>query len=226
MKRNLAHLSLLALVLCTRAHGAELSCPALNPEVQVDISEPTYDRRYGIQALTGFMSSKGRHSAHSNVTGFYDNTMSISGQALSNAQALGSPPEAIASCLTRFSINIAARPTIHLASEIKPGGCADQAVTAHEYNHHRIHLAQLYAALPLYMANNPLPRTPFLASNTNQRSQLVNAYTESYVTMLIQSIENFITPAQDAFDSPEEYRRISRLCPEEFNSIIRMNQQR
>lgn len=216
------HAILLAalLPLCQGARAAIPSCPPISPSVQLDIPEPTIDRSMDAAALARAAGSRSEpHALREIVWGFYKAGLRVASEGSMSLMATA-PAGPFAVCLDGLAVKILARPSISIARELAIGGCADQAVSAHEYNHHRIELAKIAEALPVYLAHNPLPSIPFVASTPQQASALANAYGKAYVHTLVESLENFIEPAQFAFDSHEEYRRVNSLCSTEFRPLV------
>jgi hypothetical protein len=222
MRAHLFHLFAWTTLLSLGANawGADLACPRIEPDIHIDISEPSYNYDFDAASLSRYSSKRknvpGRQVI---VTGFYEAPMTLLAQVQFKIREHGEPAHMFSSCINRLAITIKAWPNIQVANELRQGGCGHDAVSAHEYNHHRIHMAQLREALPVYLQLNPLPSTAFFSSTDAQVSYLINAYTQAYVDTMGQSIENFIQPAQKAFDSPTEYRRIQNLCPAEFQAM-------
>lgn len=196
-------------------------CPATAPSFDIRTPEPALNRSLGFTQLNSKSregpTSKG-HAGYSTVAGLYEPVLSYkSNFGLMSMRGRDSA----AVCIKSVNLNITHTSTIFMAREIPLGGCADSDVLAHEYTHHRIQLDAQRQAIETYFSRNPLPTIPFTAGNEEEAVAAAHRYMEAYGQMFIQSVRNFVVPRQEAFDSPAEYERSSRLCAHEMGPLIR-----
>ena len=218
------HAILLAALLLALSSGARaLPCAPLTPTVKLAIAETILDRSLDGRALR--QTAPNIHiSPNGLILGLYHGALKIEVNSGTITRTNPGPPvQSSATCLSRFDITISLNPIIYILHDIAPGGCADQVVWAHEYNHHRIEIAKINEALPSYLLSNPLPLEAFAGRTRQESSLAAQAYANAYVAALDQSLTNFIQPAQTAFDSPAEHRRIRSICPAEVDQISTKN---
>ena len=217
MAKHATLLAALLLCLASGAHAAD--CPPLLPTIKLDVVDPILDRSLDVPSLRKLSADGGPEQG--TVLGLYSSSRKISLKFSTTNYAHAPAGSAVTTCLAHLEITIALRPVIYILKEISIGGCADDLVWAHEYNHHRIEIAKTNEGVSAYMAGNPLPTRPFSGRTMQEASDAATAYNKAYAENLGISLNNFIRPAQAAFDSPAEYRRPRANCPAEMDSIAR-----
>lgn len=214
------HRALLALASIACAPVFALSPCAPSPvNVTIDATEPTYDRSMGAAALTQ-LSPSGRSPLPGVLgitTGLYVPQTRLSLSSLRRPRTLEHGVASV--CFEQFNLLLTLRSVIHVASEISPGSCADQAVLAHEYSHHRIQITLQKQAVDAFLAQNPMPTIPFSDRNPQTADAYALAYGDAYVKTFLESLSNFIDPAQARLDSPYEYQRVTASCPADFTTF-------
>lgn len=128
------------------------------------------------------------------------------------AQRLGSP-DSQEICLTQLYVTYAVNHAIDIGSEHKPGSCAYEETVRHECTHERIHLQKAREAQAHIMRE--LGKQPLYFSG-NDYKQEAEAWLSKAVEWSTQVYTSYIVPAQDAFDSPEEYLRFAKACEHEL----------
>ena len=127
-------------------------------------------------------------------------------------QRVGSP-DTNEICLSSLSLTYAINHAIDVGSEYRPGTCAFEETVKHERTHERIHLQKAREAQN-HIARE-LGRQPLYFSGPNYQ-QDADAWLSKAVDWATQVYTGYIMPAQDAFDSPEEYQRFAKACENEL----------
>lgn len=127
-------------------------------------------------------------------------------------QRLGSP-ETNEICITALSLTYAINHAIDVGNEYKPGTCAFEETLKHERTHERIHLEKAKEAQN-HIARE-LGRQPLYFTGPAYQ-QNADAWMNQSVEWATKVYSGYIMPAQDAFDSPEEYQRFSKSCEHEL----------
>lgn len=209
------------MALSGHAFAQQAICPPATPSFDIRTPEPVLNRSLGFSQLNSKSReapTSGGHAVYSTVAGLYEPVLSYkSNFGLMSMRGRNSA----AVCINSVNLNVTHSSTIFMAREIPLGGCADSDVWAHEYTHHRIQLDAQRQAIETYFSRNPLPTIPFTAPTEDEAVAAAHRYMEVYGQMFIQSVRNFVIPRQQAFDSPAEYERSSRLCAHELGPLIR-----
>lgn len=116
-------------------------------------------------------------------------------------------------CVTSLFITYAINHAIDVGNEYKPGTCAYDETVEHERTHERIHLQKAKEAQQ-HIARE-LGRQPLYFSGPSYQ-QDTDAWFGKASEWAAQVYTGFIVPAQDAFDSPEEYQRFAKACESEL----------
>jgi hypothetical protein len=196
-------------------------CPATTPNFDMRAPEPVLNRSMGFSQLNAKardLPSSGGHAGYSTVAGLYEPVLSYKSKFgfMSMRQS-----KSASICIQSVTLHVTHTSTIFMAREIPLGGCADRDVWNHEYTHHRIQIDAQRQAIEAYFSLNPLPTSPFTAATEPEAIAAAHRYMEAYAQMFIQSVRNFVIPLQQAFDSPTEYERSSRLCAHELGPLVR-----
>ena len=128
------------------------------------------------------------------------------------AQRVGSP-ETREICLTSLFITYAINHAIDVGNEYKPGTCAFEETVKHERTHERIHLQKAKEA-QMHIARE-LGKQPLYFSGPNYQ-QDADSWVSRSVEWATQVYTGYIMPAQEAFDSPDEYMRFAKACEHEL----------
>lgn len=128
------------------------------------------------------------------------------------AQRIGSP-DTREICLTSLSISYAINHAIDVGNEYKPGTCAFEETVKHERTHERIHLQKAREAQQHIARELGKQALYFSGSNYQQDA---DSWVERSVEWATQIYSGYILPAQDAFDSPDEYARFAKACEHEL----------
>lgn len=128
------------------------------------------------------------------------------------AQRIGSP-DTREICLTSLSISYAINHAIDIGNEYKPGTCAFEETVKHERTHERIHLQKAKEAQQ-HIARE-LGKQPLYFSGSNYQ-QDADSWMSRSVEWTTQVYTSYILPAQEAFDSPDEYARFAKACEHEL----------
>lgn len=111
--------------------------------------------------------------------------------------------------------------SIRLAREIPPGGCLAAEVLAHERRHAEVNRRTLREAAAELRA---LARS--WAARAERRSPDLNTAANALQDDLTEAVEPVLRrlreareAGHDAIDTPEEYRRIGRTCPEDQRKL-------
>ena len=127
-------------------------------------------------------------------------------------QRIGSP-DTNEICITSLFITYAINHAIDVGSEYKPGTCAYEETVRHERTHERIHLQKAREAQNhIY---RELVRQPLYFAGPGYQ-QDADAWMSKSVEGATQVYTGYIMPAQDAFDSPDEYERFAKACEHEL----------
>lgn len=116
-------------------------------------------------------------------------------------------------CLTSLYVSYAINHAIDVGNEYKPGTCAFEETVKHERTHERLHLIKAREAQN-HIARE-LGRQPLYFSGASYQ-QDADAWVSQAVEWATQVYTGYIVPAQDAFDSPEEYMRFAKACEHEL----------
>lgn len=122
-------------------------------------------------------------------------------------------PETNEACITGLFLTYAMNHAIDVGSEYKPGSCAFEETVKHERTHERIHLQKAREAQN-HIARE-LGRQPLYFSGPNYQ-QDISVWLARAVEWATQVYSGYIMPAQDAFDSPDEYQRFAKACEHEL----------
>lgn len=207
-------LALLLAIGGTSAHA--LTCPRPGPpDVQVvDVSEPAaIDRSKGIAELT-FLRRPGP-GLHSN--GLYTSNLHSQLELRFDIMSDGRM-----ACLAvdqlRAETGWQGR-TIHIARDYPAGGCEARAILDHERRH--VHADERLLTQELPALRNTLDRLaraamagPIVASQIERTKRRL---TEEINAEFKRAIENFNVrrnSVQATIDSPREYERVRKLCPD------------
>jgi hypothetical protein len=116
-------------------------------------------------------------------------------------------------CVTSLFITYAINHAIDIGNEYKPGTCAFEETVKHERTHERIHLQKAREAQN-HIAQQ-LGRQPLYFSGPSYQQE-ANTWMSKSVEWATQVYTGYIMPAQDAFDSPDEYHRFAKACEQEL----------
>lgn len=107
--------------------------------------------------------------------------------------------------------------SIRLAREIPPGGCLAEEVLAHERRHAEVNRRTLReAAAELRgIARNWAARAEARAAEVGTAAAALQEELAALVEPALDRLRTAREAAHAAIDAPEEYRRLSRVCPED-----------
>ncbi len=107
--------------------------------------------------------------------------------------------------------------TIRLAREVPPGGCLAGEVLAHERRHAEINRRTLReAATELRaVARAWAARAELRAADINTAAQSLQDELAQAVEPVLQRLRAARDAGHAAIDTPEEYRRLARVCPDD-----------
>ena len=125
-------------------------------------------------------------------------------------------------CLSRLKLSPTLNPVIYLAREMPEGGCLFTATQAHEKRHHEIQQRMQQEALILFSKNKTRPLPEVSGSAAEIKAQ-IDAFIRQEANELNSFLQSYPLPEQQAFDSPEEYARISQLCSGEVRALFLRN---
>ena len=107
--------------------------------------------------------------------------------------------------------------TIRLAREVPPGGCLAGEVLAHERRHAEVNRRTLRdAGAELRgLARTWAARAEFRAADVNTAAQALQDELAQAVEPVLERLRAARDAGHAAIDSPEEYRRLGRVCPDD-----------
>lgn len=185
----------------TYAQQAILCAP---PKVEIEIiSEPApINNHASVRTMTKYANSShptvGLYRAHQRV---YIRTTR---QQSKDTQEL---------CIRNIYVSYAINHVIDIGYEYKPGTCAYEETVRHERTHERIHLNKAKEAEEVL--SRELGKYALYFTGKDYQSN-ADKWLNQSVNWASSVYKAFIVPAQDAFDSPQEYERFAKTCEREL----------
>lgn len=190
--------ALCSLVMHARAYGQTLACEP--PMVEVSLAYKPAEVKNHVSTKT---MTKHANSKHPTV-GLYRANQRVYVRMV-RAESKYTQEICIRNVYITYSINH----VIDIGLEHQPGTCSFEETLKHERRHEAIHIEKAKEAEAIVLRE--FSKRPLYFSGP--------AYQEDTKEWLGKSVDwassvyrAFIIPAQEAFDSPEEYRRFSLLC--------------
>lgn len=140
-------------------------------------------------------------------------------------ETTSTPPDeagASSACLSRLNLSPTLKPVIYLAREMPEGGCLYTATETHEKRHHEIQSRMQQEAMIIFSKTKTRPLPKVSGSPAEIKSQ-IDAFIRQQADELNLFLQSYPLAEQQAFDSPEEYARISQLCSGEVRALFLRN---
>jgi len=214
--------ALLLLLLLPAAALAQPACPPrITPALVVDLSDPEPrilpPVRAGALGASAGGSATGEFPHHLGVT-----VSRVEWRAELTARGRGPAGGPVCAIPTAIRIGLYhAEHTIQLAREVPRDGCLAREVLAHERRHAELNRRTIRAA-----AEELRQVARAWAMRAEARAQDVGAAAVLLQDELGQAIEPVLEQLRTAreaghaqIDTPEEYRRLSRVCPEDQHRL-------
>ena len=113
-------------------------------------------------------------------------------------------------CVTHLYVTYAINHVIDISSEYAPGTCQYEETLKHERTHEMLHLLKA-ADAGTYLKQQLSKNVLWFGGDNPEKD--IKEWLRNTLEYSGKVYETYIKPAQDAFDSPEEYARYGRACP-------------
>lgn len=202
------------------ARAQEPDCPPapVRVEVAVEDPEPKLDRSAGMDALRRAAGESGDGAAYRHLGATESR---VEWRSESEARIVERPGRACARP-ERVSIRVRhAEHRVRIARELRRGGCLFRETQAHERRHVSVNRATLRdAAAEVEAAARGWAETAVGHGDTRQEAMdELQAGLRRAIAPAMEGLRAAREAGHRAIDSPEEYRRLGEVCPDEQKAL-------
>lgn len=209
------------------AHAQERPCPTMSAP-NVTITPEVEAVRYDLTRTTAELTQKHRASSRAIPDG--TKVLGLAGGKMGyrlQTRAKGVSRATGGTCVYLTDVRLVVGyddPTIYIARELPRGTCIHGKVVEHEQEHIRIDRRNLARLLPRLQSvlSDAAYRTGSVATRDPERAQ--QQLQDRLMAVIRPTMDDFIArrnAEQNAFDSPDEYRRIGNSCNGELRTYVR-----